>query len=96
MEHHGFFMFFSPYFPLRAGIPIRTSLDNATTVQYASLMQQLTTKAKCTVRDLDPTNDLSFLRVRTNKHEILIAPGEYNTCKLYPFHIGAEFSVIAL
>ena len=28
------------------------------------------------VRDLDPTNDLSFLRVRTSKHEIMIAPGK--------------------
>ena len=59
------------------GIPIRTTLDNATTVQYASLIQQLTTKARSTVRDLDPTNDLCFLRVRTQKHEIMIAPGEY-------------------
>ena len=58
------------------GIPIRSTLDNATTVQYASQVGQLTTKARCTVRDLDPTNDLSFLRVRTNKHEIMIAPGK--------------------
>ena len=61
---------------IRTGIPIRTTLDNATTVQYASLIQQLTTKARSTVRDLDPTNDLCFLRVRTQKHEIMIAPGE--------------------
>jgi len=26
------------------------------------------------VRDLDPTNDLTFLRVRTKKGEIMIAP----------------------
>jgi len=26
------------------------------------------------VRDLDPTNDLTFLRVRTKKNEIMIAP----------------------
>ena len=60
------------------GIPIRTTLDNATTVQYASQVQQLAAKARSTVRDLDPTNDLSFLRVRTNKHEIMIAPGRYS------------------
>lgn len=56
------------------GIPIRTTLDNATTVQYASQVQQLTAKSRCTVRDLDPTNDLCFLRLRTLKHEIMIAP----------------------
>ena len=26
------------------------------------------------VRDLDPTNDLTFLRVRSKKHEIIVAP----------------------
>ena len=58
-----------------AGIPIRSTLDNATTVQYAGLIHQLTAKSRTTVRDLDPTNDLSFLRIRTVKHEIMVAPG---------------------
>lgn len=58
------------------GIPIRSTLDNATTVQYAGLIHQLTAKSRTTVRDLDPTNDLSFLRIRTVKHEIMVAPGE--------------------
>lgn len=62
-------------FLLTPGIPIRTTLDNATTVQYAGLVHQLTGKARTTVRDLDPTNDLSFLRLRTTKNEIMIAPG---------------------
>ena len=26
------------------------------------------------VRDLDPENDLTFLRIRTKKHEVMIAP----------------------
>ncbi|PKU33687.1 dynein light chain roadblock-type 2 [Limosa lapponica baueri] len=56
------------------GIPIRTTLDNSTTVQYAGLLHQLTTKARSTVRDIDPQNDLTFLRIRSKKHEIMIAP----------------------
>ena len=32
-------------------------------------------QAKSVVRDLDPVNDLRFLRMRSNKTEILIAPG---------------------
>lgn len=56
------------------GIPIRTTLDNATTVQYAGLIHQLTAKARSTVRDIDPQNDLTFLRIRSKKHEIMIAP----------------------
>ena len=64
-------------FVFHAGIPIRSTLDNATTVQYAGLIHQLTAKSRTTVRDLDPTNDLSFLRIRTVKHEIMVAPGRW-------------------
>ena len=50
-------------------------MDNSTTVQYAGLIHQLTAKARSTVRDIDPQNDLTFLRVRTRKGEIMVAPG---------------------
>lgn len=56
------------------GIPIKTTLDNTTTVQYAGLISNLTDKARSVVRDLDPTNDLTFLRVKSKKHEIMVAP----------------------
>ncbi|XP_074646863.1 dynein light chain roadblock-type 2-like isoform X2 [Tubulanus polymorphus] len=56
------------------GIPIRSTLDNATTVQYAGLLHALTAKAKSMVRDIDPLNDLTFLRIRSKKHEIMVAP----------------------
>lgn len=65
---------------LITGIPIRTTLDNSTTVQYAGLLHQLTMKAKSTVRDIDPQNDLTFLRIRSKKHEIMVAPGNW-TCR---------------
>uniref|UniRef100_A0A3Q1I356 Dynein light chain roadblock n=1 Tax=Anabas testudineus TaxID=64144 RepID=A0A3Q1I356_ANATE len=56
------------------GIPIKTTLDNSSTVQYAGLIHQLVMKARSTVRDIDPQNDLTFLRVRSKKNEIMIAP----------------------
>ncbi|CAM9436775.1 unnamed protein product [Bubo scandiacus] len=56
------------------GIPIRTTLDNSVSVQYAGLLHQLTMKARSTVRDIDPQNDLTFLRIRSKKHEIMVAP----------------------
>ncbi|KAK3085399.1 hypothetical protein FSP39_002740 [Pinctada imbricata] len=56
------------------GIPIRTTLDNSTTVQYTSLVHQMSKKAKSVVRDLNPSDDLAFLRLRSKKHEIMIAP----------------------
>jgi len=59
------------------GIPIKSTLDNSTSVQYAGLIQQLADKARSVVRDLDPSNDLMFLRMRTKKHEIMVAPGKF-------------------
>lgn len=59
---------------LLAGIPIKSTLDNTTTVQYAGLISSLADKARSVVRDLDPSNDLTFLRIRSKKHEIMVAP----------------------
>lgn len=56
------------------GVPIKSTMDNATTVQYAGLITQLADKARRTIKDIDSTNDLTFLRVRSKKHEIMIAP----------------------
>lgn len=56
------------------GIPIRTDMDNSTTQTYASSCRQLVSIARSTVRDIDPLNDLSILRVRSKKYEIMVAP----------------------
>ncbi|CAF0955978.1 unnamed protein product [Adineta steineri] len=56
------------------GIPIRTSLDTALSQQYAALIKSLSDKARSTIRDIDPTNELVFFRMRTKKHEVLVAP----------------------
>ncbi|KAK6185547.1 hypothetical protein SNE40_007755 [Patella caerulea] len=57
------------------GIPIRSSLDNSTTVQFATLIHKLAQKARSAVREIDPQNDLTFLRIRSKKQEIMCAPG---------------------
>ncbi len=49
-------------------------MDNETTSQHAALLQQLSDKSRNIVRELDPNDDLSFIRLRTRKHEIMIAP----------------------
>jgi predicted regulator of Ras-like GTPase activity (Roadblock/LC7/MglB family) len=40
----------------------------------ARLIPQLVAKAKSTVRDLDSHNELKFMRLKTTKYEILVAP----------------------
>ena len=55
-------------------IPIRSTLENKTAQHYCALLKPLTEKARSAIRDLDPQNDLTFLRIRTKKHEIMVAP----------------------
>ena len=62
------------FFRILVGVAVKSTLDNTSTVQYAGLMGQLADKARSVVRDLDPSNDLTFLRIRSKKHEIMIAP----------------------
>uniref|UniRef100_A0A8C0JUD6 Dynein light chain roadblock-type 1 n=1 Tax=Canis lupus dingo TaxID=286419 RepID=A0A8C0JUD6_CANLU len=58
--------------PMR--IPIKSTMDNPTTTQYANLMHNFILKARSTVREIDPQNDLTFLRIRSKKNEIMVAP----------------------
>mmetsp|Transcript_13900 Transcript_13900/g.33571 ORF Transcript_13900/g.33571 Transcript_13900/m.33571 type:complete len:99 (-) Transcript_13900:620-916(-) len=56
------------------GIPIKTTLEPAETVQHAALITHFTAKAKSVIRALDKNNELTFLRIRSRNHEIMIAP----------------------
>lgn len=56
------------------GLPIRSTMDNSTTQLYAGNYCKLAALAQSSVRDLDPLNDLKFLRVRSKKTEIMVAP----------------------
>ena len=56
------------------GIPIRSNLSTEDTENYAALVSQLSLKAAGVVRTLDESDELAFLRVRSKKHEIMIAP----------------------
>ena len=55
-------------------VPIRSTLDNELAVQYAALVSQITIKARSMVRELAAEDDLQFLRLRSKKHEIMVAP----------------------
>ena len=55
-------------------VPLRSTFDAQTTTKHVANLLPLAQRARSVVRDLDPQNDLTFLRVRTKKHEIMIAP----------------------
>ena len=56
------------------GVPIRSTVDHDLAVQYAGLVSQLALKTRTVVRELDTEDDLQYIRVRSKKHEIMIAP----------------------
>jgi len=60
------------------GITVRSHFpdESAEVIQnYAAQFTTLASKAKEVIRGIDPTNQLTFIRVRSKKHEIMIAPG---------------------
>ena len=58
------------------GTAIRTTCQGGITGDYAEIIPQLSAMARSMVRDLEPQNDLEFLRIRSKKHEIMIAPNK--------------------
>ena len=58
----------------REGIPLRTALPEEDTETYSAVVSQITQKAVSVVRALDSSDDLTLLRIRSKKHELLIAP----------------------
>ena len=60
-----------------SGVAVRTTMDATITNQYCAVISRLADQARSTIRDLDPTNDITFLRIRSKKNEVLIAPGKF-------------------
>eukprot|EP00347_Sterkiella_histriomuscorum_P009531 403340852 len=56
------------------GIAIRSTMSQNETIEYGSLITQFTSKAQTTIKVLHPEEDISFIRIRSKKHEIMIAP----------------------
>lgn len=56
------------------GIAIRSTMDNAQTVQYAALVSRYVEKTRTYVKKLDGDDELDCIRIRCTKYEIVIAP----------------------
>lgn len=56
------------------GVAVKTTMNWTDTLTYTSLLSGLILTAKAKVKDLDSTNELVFLRVRSKKYEIMVAP----------------------
>ncbi|KAI9283466.1 hypothetical protein BC943DRAFT_327696 [Umbelopsis sp. AD052] len=61
------------------GLTIRSTLDAELTKKYATYVYPLVGKSKSSVSEIDPENELTFLRIRTKKHELMISPDKEYT-----------------
>lgn len=66
----------SNFFLLYSGQVLRSNPKMTDADKYATNMLQLTNQARGVVRDLDPKNELRYLRVRTKELEYMVAFGE--------------------
>jgi len=58
----------------RDGATIQSTLNEEQTASHAALLSQLATKARNMVETLDMDDELTFLRIRSHKREIMVAP----------------------
>eukprot|EP00112_Aurelia_sp_Birch-Aquarium-sp1_P009299 Seg2051.7 transcript_id=Seg2051.7/GoldUCD/mRNA.D3Y31 product="Dynein light chain roadblock-type 2" protein_id=Seg2051.7/GoldUCD/D3Y31 len=61
------------------GIIKRTSIDLARAIDYKIATKKLVAAARYAVKNLDPRDELKFLRVRTKNTEILLGPENGDT-----------------
>jgi len=52
-------------------------MDDAVSVRYAGLVQQLIATSQITIKKDDPTDKLKYIRLRTKQNEIIVIPGKY-------------------
>ncbi|XP_020818671.1 dynein light chain roadblock-type 2 [Drosophila serrata] len=57
-----------------SGVPVKTSMDRQEGLQYACLYDNLREKCQAFLAKMEPPQTLTFLRVRTKYHEVLITP----------------------
>ena len=60
----------------RDGSLIRDVQQGPETIRLTNCVNELVDKARNVVRDVDPANDMTFMRITLRQHEILIAPGK--------------------
>ncbi|ODN00682.1 Dynein light chain roadblock-type 2 [Orchesella cincta] len=53
------------------GAAIQTTMDNTNTVMYAEGVRNMANIGLSMIRDVDPTNDLTFIRIGTKKLEMM-------------------------
>lgn len=66
-------------------------MDHKLSVQYAGLVQQLIRTSKFMLKTSDQSNELTFMRIRTKKNEIIIIPGTFKPSAFKQTNLSLNF-----
>lgn len=64
------------------------SMSDEEAAKYGKIVKQIYTRGEHTVRDINPSSSLRYMRLRGKRNEILVAPGQ-TKC-------GNKFAVIVI
>ena len=56
------------------GIAIKSTMNQEQTIEYGSLISQFATNASNLINVLHPDEQITFIRIRSKLHEIMVAP----------------------
>ena len=56
------------------GLSLKSTMTAMETKKYSEKISAISERARSMIRELDYSNELIFLRVRTQKNEIMVAP----------------------
>ncbi|XP_017060872.1 uncharacterized protein LOC108101160 [Drosophila ficusphila] len=61
------------------GVTVRTNIPTSSAQLYANRMRPLVTMARSMVSDLEPGDELSYVRLRTRRQEMMVATENEHT-----------------
>ncbi|KAH8240659.1 dynein light chain roadblock-type 2 [Drosophila bipectinata] len=62
-----------------AGTVVRTNLNETASRMYANRLGQLISMGRSVIRDMEPGDDLTYVRLRTRKQELMVATENQHT-----------------
>ncbi|KAH8248964.1 hypothetical protein KR032_004580 [Drosophila birchii] len=61
------------------GLAVRSTLNETDTMRYTNRMQPLVSLARNMVQEMEPTDQLTYVRLRTLKQEVMVATENQHT-----------------
>ncbi|CAL5978710.1 Dynein_light chain [Hexamita inflata] len=61
---------------LSDGTVLRSTFNNEETTKYSKILLPFAQLSISSIRDVDPTNELTFQKIQSDKREIIIIPSE--------------------